>query len=549
MPVLGTLALSVTANTAQLTTGLAKASNVIVNFAGNVGNMMGSVLGKLGGGAFEGGFNLLADGISGVGKALGAIPFVGGIFDALGSGVSQGTRFMAGFAQEQANLIDNFAKLSDRLGITTEDFFGLVYAGDLAGVSSEALTGGLEKYLKTLSELQTGNNELGQSLIDLGLDMRAVEGLSVGDGLGILFDQINALPSAVNRAGAAMALFGKSGQGLVPLIQSGSQGLREMTQESKDLGLAVSRIDAAKVEAVNDAFTRLTGAVKGFVLKAVVLVSPYIEAAVTSVTNFIKSFGGLGGIAQGAFGLVKDGILLAATAADGFITYLRMGAVDVIEMGSQMVSALKEIGTQLESLAGQASKLEGVFSRLSPIGIVQDGVTEIGKWWRGVEEQAKKSGKTAGEHLAEGLGKLSGVDVRGKVEGAMKGIEERAEAMARNVVSAVEKNRGKSLFDFGGQAETKNITKQLEKDVKPKIHMDVAADVKTTILRGSQEEASFLAQLQRQIVAAREKSDKDPEAKKQTELQQKMADGIDGMTKVLDDIRTQWAEMGIVARF
>src|SRR5687768_16617626 len=66
-----------------------------------------------------------------------------------------GTALVAGgslvyLTKQSLDAIDTNAKLADRLGLTTEGLVGLQYAGDLAGVSGEQLTGALEKMLKSL---------------------------------------------------------------------------------------------------------------------------------------------------------------------------------------------------------------------------------------------------------------------------------------------------------------------------------------------------------------------------------------------------------------
>src|SRR5687768_492797 len=57
---------------------------------------------------------------------------------------------VAGIKNAFASL-DDIAKLSDRLGMTTQSIAGLQFAADLAGVSAEQLTGGFEKMLKTIA--------------------------------------------------------------------------------------------------------------------------------------------------------------------------------------------------------------------------------------------------------------------------------------------------------------------------------------------------------------------------------------------------------------
>src|SRR5687767_15013602 len=74
---------------------------------------------------------------------------IGGMVSAVAGLVGAGSITL--LVKQSMEAIDVNAKLSDRLGVTTEALRGLQYAGDLAGVSNEELTGGLEKMLKSLS--------------------------------------------------------------------------------------------------------------------------------------------------------------------------------------------------------------------------------------------------------------------------------------------------------------------------------------------------------------------------------------------------------------
>src|SRR5437870_719288 len=82
----------------------------------------------------------LASFAGGVGAATAKI---GGMVSAVAGLVGAGS--LTALVHHSMEAIDANAKLSDRLGVTTEKLVGLQYAGDLAGVSNEELTGGLEK--------------------------------------------------------------------------------------------------------------------------------------------------------------------------------------------------------------------------------------------------------------------------------------------------------------------------------------------------------------------------------------------------------------------
>lgn len=208
----------------------------------------------------------------------GATAGVGSTFAAMGAAAAASMTYFT--AQAMAS-IDSVAKLSDRLGVTTEFFTGLQHAADLSGVSTEELTGALEKFVK---QLPTGA-DIGASFLKVAEDITAIQD-----------------PTA--RAQAAMEAFGKSGQRLLPLLTT---NIRELQEEAEALGLTYSRADAAMVEAANDSMTRVKALFTGAFQQIAIGVAPFIEAISKKIIGV-----GMDGLKSGE--TISKGFELAAKA-------------------------------------------------------------------------------------------------------------------------------------------------------------------------------------------------------------------------------------------
>jgi hypothetical protein len=93
--------------------------------------------------------------IASAGSKLAAFTGVGTVVAGALAGV--GAAMAGAFeVKEQFAAIDGIAKLSDRLGVSTEALTGLQHAADLAGVSSEELTGGFERLFRTMGDAAAG---------------------------------------------------------------------------------------------------------------------------------------------------------------------------------------------------------------------------------------------------------------------------------------------------------------------------------------------------------------------------------------------------------
>lgn len=181
--------------------------------------------------------------------------------------------------------IDATAKLSDQLGIQTEKLIGLQHAADLAGIEAEGLGTALRFMLRGLEEAQGGTGAQADALKALGLNAAELRAMRPEEALGAIADRMNGLATASERNAAAMALFGRGGGPMLSLLREGSAGLRAAQEEAERLGLTISRLDAAQVEAANDAMTKMGAAATGLGNQLAVALAPAIGGVADALTN------------------------------------------------------------------------------------------------------------------------------------------------------------------------------------------------------------------------------------------------------------------------
>lgn len=260
--------------------------------------------------------------------------------------VSAGANALVEFTQKGFQTIDATAKLSDRLGIATESLAGLQYAADLAGVSNEELTGGLEKMLKTIGEAEGGSDKAKKALAGIGVSLAQIQGKTPAEAFGLIADKLNGIEDPAKRAAAVMAIFGKSGQGLLPLLFEGSDGLAALQKRAEQLGLTFSRVDAAQVEAANDSLTTAGKLLEGVGQQFAIQISPFITAASDALVEFATSGTNVGSIVVDAVEWVASAI---ASVAD-WVELLKAGwqGLRAVVLGAS-AAFIKEI-----DLAGKA---------------------------------------------------------------------------------------------------------------------------------------------------------------------------------------------------
>lgn len=245
------------------------------------------------------------------GRGIGSISAKVGAFTSLvGGGVSAAA--LVAFTHRQMEAIDANAKLSDRLGISTEALAGLQHAADLAGVSNDELTGGLQKMLKATSDAATGTPAASAAFQQLGISAGDLATLSPEETLKRIADGLAGVQNPATRAALSMEIFGKSGQSLLPLMMSGAEGIKAAQEEAAKLGLTFSRLDAAKVEAANDSITKLQAMITGAGRTLAIELAPFITAAADKLVSMGTAGEGMGAKVIDAFEWTLTAIAKAA---------------------------------------------------------------------------------------------------------------------------------------------------------------------------------------------------------------------------------------------
>ena len=161
--------------------------------------------------------------------------------------------------------MDEIAKSAQKVGITTESFSKLAYAANLSGVEVGNIESALAKLAKTQDMAAQGSKEQLEYFRALEIEFDNADGTlrATDEVLADIADRFEKLPDGSSKTAAAMALLGRSGAQLIPLLNGGSKGLAEMGQELENLGGVVTPEAAKQAEQFNDDLTRLQVAVDG----------------------------------------------------------------------------------------------------------------------------------------------------------------------------------------------------------------------------------------------------------------------------------------------
>lgn len=177
--------------------------------------------------------------------------------------------------------------MAQRTGVSVEALSGLSYAAKLSDTDLQSLQGSLVKMTKLLGEAQGGSTAAAEALAGIGLSAKQLQGLSPDEQFGRIADKIAAIQDPAAKTKAAMDVFGKSAAEILPLLNQGSDGIAEMMEEARRLGLVMDSETATAAATTADAIDRLLMAVDATAVKIGAMFAPVLVIAAEAMARFV----------------------------------------------------------------------------------------------------------------------------------------------------------------------------------------------------------------------------------------------------------------------
>lgn len=239
---------------------------------------------------------------------------LGGIGSAVKTGVAAGAAALAAvgtaavaagkqvwsMAQEVSAMGDEVDKGSQKLRVSAEDYQRMKYAAELSGTSIDTLATAQKKLAASGSEL----------------DLRQA------------IDQVAAIEDADKRAAAATELFGaKAGQELLPLLNSGKDGIQAMYDEAEAYGMVMSG-DAVRASAkFQDSLSKMKGTMTGLRNEMIGRLLPGLSGLTDGFTELLN-------------GNPDAGIEMISGAVRDLLGHVEELAPTVLQIGGEILQAL-----------------------------------------------------------------------------------------------------------------------------------------------------------------------------------------------------------------
>lgn len=303
---------------------------------------------------------------------------------------------------------DEMSKMAQKIGIPIEELSRLRYAAQLADVDLEALSKAVKKLSTNMFEAgQNATGPAAEAFAALGVSVRDAEGraLSATEVIGALADRFARMPDGVEKTALAIKIFGRAGADMIPLLNEGSAGLKELYAEAEKLGLALDEETGKAAERFNDNLTRLGKTKDGIIAKITAGMLPALSnltdalANTSRNTNILSAVGeGLGKMMQvqysviaavgGAFSFLARSINTTTVAVGRLMKGDLAGATEALRVGARDISA---------SITGTVSNLRNIWKPLEDVPSVEGAAREVD----GLTRSATRSGRATAQMSEE----------------------------------------------------------------------------------------------------------------------------------------------------
>jgi lambda family phage tail tape measure protein len=236
MSALGSLVVKLALNYAEYTKGLDKGSQEALKFAQNAQRSFDTVAASA--------KNFF------IGLAAGAATAIVGLY-----GVSATIEKM----KVSLNGMDKINDLSERLSISTNTLQEFAYAGQLSGIEMDGMAASLKKLQVNMLESITGGKAQEAVFKAMGVAVKDSNG-NMRDTKSVLMDVANVfagLEDGPTKTALAIRLLGKQGADMVPFLNQGAEGIRQLTGEAHKLGVVLTSDQIKAAAEFNDNLDRM----------------------------------------------------------------------------------------------------------------------------------------------------------------------------------------------------------------------------------------------------------------------------------------------------
>ena len=296
---------------------------------------------------------------------------------------------------------DQFDKMSQKAGISAKTLSQLSHAANMNGVSTEQFGANILKLNQQIASAATGNKSAQLAFKRAGVNIRDSAGkIKTADQVMLeMSDTFKKMPEGIYKSDLAMAVFGKSGADMIPLLQGGSESMKNLMNQADELGMTFSNEEAVAGAEFCDSLDLLKKSARGLTntigKQLIPVITPLIQSLAKWITanrelisnkiaEFLEKFKAVLPQIKDFLTGIWNGINKTADAMGGWTPILKYSGELFLGIKSiQFAGWLKTTGKAAIGLSKSFKKVIPVLFRFglalfaNPIGLVIAGIAAL----------------------------------------------------------------------------------------------------------------------------------------------------------------------------
>lgn len=338
-------------------------------------------------------------------------------FDLLAAGARELVAVLTGGAKALSNYSDKMVTLNQRTGLAVSSLQVLNSMAKTSGTDVDSLA-------KAAVRMEIAIGKGDASFQKLGLSLSSLKAMSPDAAFAKVAESIGKIEDPMQKAAAAVAIFGKSGAEMLPVFAT---NMEEARRKAEEFGLVLSDKTLSSAEALGDAVDTARMALDAFLMRlaGIVAQSPAMMAAIEEMSK--------------VFGMLSKSVDGNQSALTKWVDYgLDLAADAVWTLIFAIQKAIAAIGVLSGASFGGAS---GWFS----------GINSALEKMKAITEQTRLAMKAKSEWASidmGGKGVLLPGGTLGKQGGGGGTFDPSPSTIAKIVELSVKSQRAQQLIDF-----------------------------------------------------------------------------------------------------
>lgn len=213
---------------------------------------------------------------------------------------AEAVRQMVGFVHAAIDVGDQLDDMSTRTGIAVSELGKYTVAAELGGTTMDSVAKSINKLNKNLIDADDGTGTAAAAFRALNINIRDSSGQLKGadDIITEVADRFHKFPDGPTKAALAMAIFGKSGTDMIPMLNDGSEAI-------KKYGLVIDKDFTTAAHGFNDRLTLMGVGVKQLGIDMAKIMLPALNDAIDQIKGVTNTKSLWDGFAKGASDAIR----------------------------------------------------------------------------------------------------------------------------------------------------------------------------------------------------------------------------------------------------